>query len=202
MHGSVGREQISPEGTMWKENLSPVVSSSGGICSACVKRILTTCGSEGKYFYAEQKAKRLGLGLMMFLSELLKRQVITECVIYECVKKPLCNLEHPKEEELESYVHMVVYFTSWARPKYQLSCVVHISRRQIELCDRIKQIRCNAIATRLLPFARSSHVPLYFLVQCSTYDLDRELTHVCSCPINAQPTGTTSSTKSQTPLPS
>jgi translation initiation factor 4G len=58
-------------------------------------------------YYAAQKTKRLGLGLTMFLGELFKRQMITEWIIHECVRKLLCNVEHPEEEELESLCQLL-----------------------------------------------------------------------------------------------
>jgi translation initiation factor 4G len=57
--------------------------------------------------YAAQKAKRLGLDFTMFLGELFKRQIITEYIIHECVKKLSCNVEHPEEDELENLCQLL-----------------------------------------------------------------------------------------------
>lgn len=79
-------------------------------------------------YYAAQKAKRQGLGLIKFIGELFKLQMLTERIMHECVKKLLGNVENPEEEEIESLcqllktvgqlldvpkarAHMDVYFT-------------------------------------------------------------------------------------------
>ena len=88
-------------------------------------------GEESEFYseeyYAAQKAKRQGLGLIKFIGELFKLQMLTERTIHECVKKLLGN-ENPEEEEIESLcqllktvgqlldvpkarAHMDVYFT-------------------------------------------------------------------------------------------
>lgn len=53
-------------------------------------------------YYAAQKAKRQGLGLIKFIGELFKLQMLTERIMHECVKKLLSNVENPEEEEIES----------------------------------------------------------------------------------------------------
>ncbi len=53
-------------------------------------------------YYAVQKAKRQGLGLVKFMGELFKMQMLTERVIHKRVKKLLGNVESPEEEEIES----------------------------------------------------------------------------------------------------
>ena len=55
----------------------------------------------GEYDIA-QKAKRQGLGLIKFIGELFKLQMLTERIMHECVKKLLGNVENPEEEEIES----------------------------------------------------------------------------------------------------
>ncbi|OAX31060.1 ARM repeat-containing protein, partial [Rhizopogon vinicolor AM-OR11-026] len=79
-------------------------------------------------YYAAQKAKRQGLGLIKFIGELFKLQMLTERIMHECVKKLLGKVENPEEEEIESLcqllktvgqlldtpkarAHMDVYFT-------------------------------------------------------------------------------------------
>ena len=79
-------------------------------------------------YYAAQKAKRQGLGLIKFIGELFKLQMLTERIMHECVKKLLGNVDNPEEEEIESLckllttvgaildtpkarAHMDVYFT-------------------------------------------------------------------------------------------
>ncbi|KAI6115919.1 hypothetical protein F5141DRAFT_1001013 [Pisolithus sp. B1] len=58
-------------------------------------------------YYAAQKAKRQGLGLIKFIGELFKLQMLTERVMHECVKKLLVNAENPKEEEIESLCQLL-----------------------------------------------------------------------------------------------
>ncbi|TFY80693.1 hypothetical protein EWM64_g3314, partial [Hericium alpestre] len=79
-------------------------------------------------YYAAQKAKRRGLGLIRFIGELFKLQMLTERIMHECIKKLLGNVENPEEEEIESlckllstvgaildtpkaHAHMDVYFS-------------------------------------------------------------------------------------------
>lgn len=79
-------------------------------------------------YYASQKAKRRGLGLVKFIGELFKLQMLTERIMHECIKKLLSNVENPEEEEIESLCkllttvgqaldtpkarnHMDIYFT-------------------------------------------------------------------------------------------
>ncbi|KAJ3570293.1 hypothetical protein NP233_g4502 [Leucocoprinus birnbaumii] len=53
-------------------------------------------------YYAAQKAKRQGLGLIKFIGELFKLQMLTERFMHECVKKFLGNVNNPEEELIES----------------------------------------------------------------------------------------------------
>ncbi|KAI0036139.1 armadillo-type protein [Vararia minispora EC-137] len=53
-------------------------------------------------YYAAAKAKRRGLGLIRFIGELFKLQMLTERIMHECIKKLLGNVEDPEEEEIES----------------------------------------------------------------------------------------------------
>ncbi|OAX34391.1 ARM repeat-containing protein [Rhizopogon vinicolor AM-OR11-026] len=75
--------------------------------------------------YYPKKAKRQGLGLIKFMGELFKLQMLTERVMHECVKKLLGNLDEEEIETLcqllktvgqlldtpEAREHMDVYFT-------------------------------------------------------------------------------------------
>ncbi|KAH9944591.1 armadillo-type protein [Amylocystis lapponica] len=83
-------------------------------------------------YYAAQKARQQGLGLIRFIGELFKVQMLTERIMHECVKKLLRNDENPEEEEIESlckllttvgqildtkkaHAHMDVYFSRMKR---------------------------------------------------------------------------------------
>ncbi|KAK0459137.1 armadillo-type protein [Desarmillaria tabescens] len=118
-------------------------------------------------YYAAQKAKRQGLGLIKFIGELFKLQMLTERIMHECVKKLLGNVENPEEEEIESLckllttvgqlldtskarAHMDVYFS---RMK-ELTKSPNVSSRMqfmlqdvLELRER-KWISRNAVAAK------------------------------------------------------
>jgi translation initiation factor 4G len=51
---------------------------------------------------AYQRARRRHLGLVKFLGELFKLQMLTERIMHECIKKLLVNIGNPEEEEIES----------------------------------------------------------------------------------------------------
>lgn len=48
------------------------------------------------------QTRRQGLGVMRFLGELFKSQMLNERIMHECIKKLLAKVENPEEEELES----------------------------------------------------------------------------------------------------
>ncbi|EPQ55181.1 hypothetical protein GLOTRDRAFT_61048 [Gloeophyllum trabeum ATCC 11539] len=58
-------------------------------------------------YYAAQKAKRQGLGLVKFIGELFKLQMLTERIMHECIKKLLSNVDNPEEEEIESLCQLL-----------------------------------------------------------------------------------------------
>ena len=79
-------------------------------------------------YYAAQKAKRQGLGLITFIGELFKFQMLMERIMHERVKKLLGNVDNPEEEVIKSlcqllrtvgqlldvpkaHAHMDVYFS-------------------------------------------------------------------------------------------
>ena len=53
-------------------------------------------------YYAAVKAKRQGLGLVQFIGELFKRQMLTDRVMTECLIKLCSNHTHPEDEETET----------------------------------------------------------------------------------------------------
>jgi hypothetical protein len=59
-------------------------------------------------YYAAQKIKRQRRGLIKFLGELFKLQMLTERIMHECVKKLLGNVDNPEEEEIESLCMLLV----------------------------------------------------------------------------------------------
>ena len=117
----------------------------------------TEAGGDGEValyseeYYAAQKAKRQGLGLIKFIGELFKLQMLTERIMHECVKKLLGNVQNPEEEEIESLckllatvgsmldtskarAHMDVYFS---RMKELVKSLSVSSRMQFMLQVRI-----------------------------------------------------------------
>lgn len=98
---------------------------------AAVKKAAEASGEAELYsdeYYVAQKAKRRGLGLIQFIGELYKLQMLTERIMHECIKKLLGNVDNPEEEEIESLcrllttvgrlldnpkarAHMDIYFT-------------------------------------------------------------------------------------------
>ena len=118
-------------------------------------------------YYAAQKAKRQGLGLIKFIGELFKLQMLTERIMHECVKKLLGNAENPEEEEIESLCtllttigqvldtpkarpHMDVYFSRMKEltksPNFNLRMQFML---QVCVCARIAAI-CRRLMTCLV----------------------------------------------------
>ncbi|KAG6907958.1 hypothetical protein DXG01_006746 [Tephrocybe rancida] len=107
-------------------------------------------------YSAVQKAKRRGLGLMKFIGELFKLQMLTERIMHECLKKLLGNVDTPKEEDLESCCvlmktvgfmidtpraakHMGVYFariTELRNSPFIGSQIRFLLQDVIDLCER------------------------------------------------------------------
>jgi translation initiation factor 4G len=107
-------------------------------------------------YYIAQKAKRQGLGLIKFIGELFKLQMLTERIMHECIKKLLGNVHDPEEEEIESLcklmttvgllldtqrgrAHMDVYFQ---RMK-ELTQNLNVSPRMqfmLQVCDALEYI--------------------------------------------------------------
>ena len=56
---------------------------------------------------AAREARRRGLGLIQFIGELYKTQMLTKHIVHECVKKLLCNIDNPEEEEIESLCRLL-----------------------------------------------------------------------------------------------
>lgn len=80
-------------------------------------------------YYAAQKAKRQGLGLIKFIGELFKLQMLTERIMHECVKKLLGNVENPEEEEIESLCKLLTTVgASLDTPKARAHMDVYFSR--------------------------------------------------------------------------
>ncbi|KAL8291865.1 hypothetical protein RQP46_002123 [Phenoliferia psychrophenolica] len=57
---------------------------------------------------AARTARRRGLGLVRFMGELYRLQMLTERIMHECIKKYLVNVEDPREEDVESLCHLLL----------------------------------------------------------------------------------------------
>ncbi|KAK4052214.1 hypothetical protein OIO90_004436 [Microbotryomycetes sp. JL221] len=58
-------------------------------------------------YYAAQKAKRRGLGLVRFIGELYRLSMLTERIMHECIRKLLANTSDPDEEDIESLTRLL-----------------------------------------------------------------------------------------------
>ena len=80
-------------------------------------------------YYAAAKAKRRGLGLVRFIGELFKMQMLTERIMHECIKKLLANVENPEEEEIKSLRELLFTVGSLLdTPKARAHLDVYFSR--------------------------------------------------------------------------
>ncbi|KAG9028143.1 hypothetical protein FS837_003971, partial [Tulasnella sp. UAMH 9824] len=60
-------------------------------------------------YYTRAKVKRQGLGLVRFIGELFKLQMLTERVIHECIKKLLpSETDAPREAEIETLCKLLI----------------------------------------------------------------------------------------------
>ena len=81
------------KGAVAKESVGPAV-----------KKAVEASGKVEPYsdeYHAMQRARRQGLGLIQFIGELYKLQMLTERIIHERVKKLLGNVNYPEEERIE-----------------------------------------------------------------------------------------------------
>ncbi|CCM01519.1 uncharacterized protein FIBRA_03575 [Fibroporia radiculosa] len=103
-------------------------------------------GWDGYHAYGAQKAKQ-GLSFIKFICELFKLQVLTECIMHECVKKLLTNVGNLEEEGIESLckllasvgqildtqkarAHMDVYFSCMKELNKSLKDIVELRERE------------------------------------------------------------------------
>ncbi|KAG8756697.1 hypothetical protein FRC12_010488 [Ceratobasidium sp. 428] len=81
--------------------------------------------------YATTKARRQGLGLVRFIGELFKLQMLTERIMHECIKKLLSNVVDPKEEEIESLCELFrITGQSLDTPKARTHMDIYFERMQ------------------------------------------------------------------------
>ena len=177
-------------GWAYKESTATAAVSKAGEDEA-VKATADSDGGESALYsdeyYAAQKARRRGLGLIKFIGELFKLQMLTERIMHECVKKLLSNVENPEEEEIESLcmllatvgalldtpkarAHMDVYFSRMR----ELSKSHNVAPRQQSmlqvsafLCCNLYLVANNSFRTLLSFVSRSGHhitKPLHLLL--------------------------------------
>ncbi|KAF9204654.1 hypothetical protein BGZ59_000938 [Podila verticillata] len=95
-------------------------------------------------YYIMMKAKRQGLGLIHFIGELFKLQMLTEKIMHECVKKLLANVKDPEEEETEGLCKlMTTVGLQLDRPEAKAHMDVYFARmteltRNLKLASRIR----------------------------------------------------------------
>ncbi|RUS28957.1 armadillo-type protein, partial [Jimgerdemannia flammicorona] len=77
----------------WKNDLPKVDKNENGTVAAGLDPLFI------KEYYS---VKRRGLGLIEFIGELFKQQILTEGVMHECVQKLLSDVADPEEEDVES----------------------------------------------------------------------------------------------------
>lgn len=117
-------------------------------------------------YYAAQKAKRQGLGLIKFIGELFKLQMLTERIMHECVKKLLGNVENPEEEEIESLCKLLTTVGAILdTPKARAHMDIYFSRmkeltKSLNVSSRMQfmlQVRADTfiILPVLTPFTRT-----------------------------------------------
>ena len=58
-------------------------------------------------YYAAEKAKRRGLGLVRFIGELYKLNMLGRRIMMECIKKLMDNVTNPEEEDIESLCRLL-----------------------------------------------------------------------------------------------
>ena len=72
-----------------------------------VKETTVAAALHSQEYYASRKAKRQGLGLVKFIGELFKLQMLNERIMHDCIKKLLNDVENPEEEEIESVCELL-----------------------------------------------------------------------------------------------
>ncbi|KAH9976152.1 armadillo-type protein [Lactifluus volemus] len=125
-------------------------------------------GDSGLYSdedYAAAGAKRRRLGLIRFMGELFKAQILTERIMHECIKKLVSNVENPQEEEVEALctllwtigrlldtvkarAHIDVYFSrmrEWTKNKHVNEYMISMLQEIFELRER-KWVPRNTVA--------------------------------------------------------
>ncbi|KAG8915184.1 hypothetical protein FRC00_006841 [Tulasnella sp. 408] len=102
----------------------------------------------------EQTAKRQGLGLVRFIGELFKLQMLTERIMHECIKKLLSKIDDPEEEEIESVCKlMTTVGDALDTPRAKGHMDIYFGRMQIwadnqNVASRVRYMLLNVIELR------------------------------------------------------
>jgi translation initiation factor 4G len=108
-------------------------------------------------YYAAQKAKRQGLGLVRLIGELFKLEMLTERIMHECVKKLLNNITTPEEEDIESLCRLLTTVgksLDTAKAKHHIDVYF----------QRIRELRNNPVVSSRMQFMLQVRLlPLLFV---------------------------------------
>ncbi|QRW25257.1 eukaryotic translation initiation factor 4G [Rhizoctonia solani] len=126
------KKTLSADGTPKEAALAAAASKAGEDKAA--EAASTENGEAVLYsdeYYAAAKAKRQGLGLVRFIGELFKLQMLTERIMHECIKKLLSNVVNPEEEEIESLCKLLTTVgQSLDNPKARNHMDIYFERMQ------------------------------------------------------------------------
>ena len=113
--------------------------------------------------YAAQRVKQRGLGLIQFIGELYRLQVLTERTMHECIKKLLSNIDDPEEEEIESLCLLLTTVGKLLdNPKARAHMDIYFARmeemeRSSDVAPRIQfmiRVSSSVWIRQSLPYAR------------------------------------------------
>ncbi|KAH8996854.1 armadillo-type protein [Lactarius akahatsu] len=130
-----------------------------------------TKGGEGSELYSDEysaaaKARRRGLGLVRFIGELFKFQMLTERIMHECIKKLLGNVENPEEEEIESLCKLLTTVGSLLdTPKARAHLDVYFSRMRGLMENENVNARMVSVLQVCVPFPCAANI--HWLIRLS-----------------------------------
>ncbi|KAG9033788.1 hypothetical protein FS837_002386 [Tulasnella sp. UAMH 9824] len=105
-------------------------------------------------YYTLLKARRQGLGLVRFIGELFKLQMLTERIMHECVRKLVSKIENPEEEEIESLCKLLTTIgQALDTPKAKRHMDIYFGRMQmladnLNVASRIRFMLLDVIELR------------------------------------------------------
>ncbi|KAG8923092.1 hypothetical protein FRC00_006638 [Tulasnella sp. 408] len=102
----------------------------------------------------DEAHRHQGLGLVRFIGELFKLQMLTERIMHECIKKLLSKIENPEEEEIESLCKLLTTVgQALDTPKANGHMDIHFSKIQMladnpNVASRIRNMLLDVIELR------------------------------------------------------